>query len=33
VVCNVLNESDCVTVSSGVSVSLSNGEVKIYVPR
>lgn len=33
-VCNALNASDCLTVKAGtVSVSLSDGETKIYIPQ
>lgn len=33
-VCNVFNSSDCTTIRSGkLSVSLNNGEVKIYIPK
>ena len=32
-VCNIYNSGDCQTINNGkLSVTLSNGEVKVYVP-
>lgn len=34
VVCNVLDDSDCLTVSiAGISVTMSNGQPKVYLPK